>query len=191
MDSPGEAGNTVLITDSAKPLLPSDYEFVVRKNGAGGEIAYTRINGQVDVHTGDANFSSHGLSSIYLSSDGQYELFDFHIPGTHYGLTDLTSVEFVVRDNENNCVNYVSPDILSSVLSVHTGDANLSSHGLSSIYLSSDGQYELFNFHLSDTVDVRISDLASVDFVLRNPNDGKAYVQYGKLCIDIAPDSQG
>jgi hypothetical protein len=139
MDSPGETGNTVVITESAKPLLPNEYEFVVRKNGAGGEIAYTRISGQVDVHTGDANLSTHGLSSIYLSSDGQYELFDFHLSGTHYGLSALSSVEFVVRDNENKCVNYVSPDILSSVLSVHTGDANLPTHGLSSIYLSSDG----------------------------------------------------
>lgn len=50
---------------------------------------------------------------------------------------------------------------------------------------------EMFNFHLSDTVDVHISDLTSVDIVLRNPNDGQPYVQYGKLCIDIAPDAQG
>lgn len=50
---------------------------------------------------------------------------------------------------------------------------------------------EMFNFHLSDTVDVRISDLAGVDVVLRNPNDGQPYVQYGRLCVDIAPDAQG
>lgn len=50
---------------------------------------------------------------------------------------------------------------------------------------------ELFQFHLSDTVDLRISDLTSVDIVIRNPNNGQPYVEYGKLCIDITPDAQG
>ena len=49
----------------------------------------------------------------------------------------------------------------------------------------------MFNFHLSDTVDVHISDLTSVDIVIRKPNDGKPYIEYGRLCIDIAPDAQG
>ena len=50
---------------------------------------------------------------------------------------------------------------------------------------------ELFQFNQPETVDVRISDLVSVDVVLRNPNNGKPYIEYGKLCIDIATDSQG
>lgn len=44
---------------------------------------------------------------------------------------------------------------------------------------------------MPDTVDVRISDLVSVDVVMRNPNGGQPYVEYGRLCIDIAPDAQG
>ena len=48
---------------------------------------------------------------------------------------------------------------------------------------------ELFQFHLSDTIDVRISDLNDYDFVVRNPNNGQPYVEYGRLCVDIAPIS--
>ena len=50
---------------------------------------------------------------------------------------------------------------------------------------------ELYNFHLPDTKEVQLSDLANVDVVLRNPNNGKPYVEYGKLNIDIKPDAQG
>ena len=50
---------------------------------------------------------------------------------------------------------------------------------------------ELFNFHVPDTTEVQLSDSANVDVVLRNPNNGKPYIEYGKLCIDIATDSQG
>ena len=32
------------ITSALTPLLPADYELVVRKNGAGGEIAYTKLS---------------------------------------------------------------------------------------------------------------------------------------------------
>ena len=38
---------------------------------------------------------------------------------------------------------------------------------------------------------MHISDLTSVDIVIRNPNNGQPYVEYGKLCIDITPDAQG
>ena len=50
---------------------------------------------------------------------------------------------------------------------------------------------ELYNFHVPDTTEVQLSDLSSVDVVLRNPNNGKPYVEYGKLNIDIKPDAQG
>lgn len=50
---------------------------------------------------------------------------------------------------------------------------------------------QLFQFNQPETVDVRISDLVSVDVVLRNPNNGNPCIEYGKLCIDIATDSQG
>ena len=50
---------------------------------------------------------------------------------------------------------------------------------------------ELYNFHVPDTTEVQLSDLLSVDVVLRNPNNGQPYVEYGKLNIDIKPDAQG
>ena len=50
---------------------------------------------------------------------------------------------------------------------------------------------ELYNFHVPDTTEVQLSDLSSVDVVLRNPNNGQPYVEYGKLNIDIKPDAQG
>lgn len=33
--------------------------------------------------------------------------------------------------------------------------------------------------------------MLSVDLVVRNPNNGAPFVEYGKLCIDIYPDSEG
>ena len=50
---------------------------------------------------------------------------------------------------------------------------------------------ELYNFHVPDTTEVQLSDLANVDVVLRNPNNGQPYIEYGKLNIDIKPDAQG
>ena len=50
---------------------------------------------------------------------------------------------------------------------------------------------ELYNFHVPDTTEIQLSDLANVDVVLRNPNNGQPYVEYGKLNIDIKPDAQG
>ena len=50
---------------------------------------------------------------------------------------------------------------------------------------------ELYNFHVPNTTEVQLSDLTNVDVVLRNPNNGKPYVEYGKLNIDIKPDAQG
>ena len=44
MHENGEAGHSVTITSALTPLLPADYELVVRKNGAGGEIAYTKLS---------------------------------------------------------------------------------------------------------------------------------------------------
>lgn len=44
MNENGEAGHSVAITSALTSLLPADYELVVRKNGAGGEIAYTKLS---------------------------------------------------------------------------------------------------------------------------------------------------
>lgn len=85
MDAAGEATEHVdlkFAKDSFQDLLPDDEEFVVRTR-AGGVIQYKNVglclsaylSGDVGLHTGDSNSPSHRLSSIYLSSDGQYELF--------------------------------------------------------------------------------------------------------------------
>ena len=50
---------------------------------------------------------------------------------------------------------------------------------------------ELYNFHVPNTTEVQLSDLTNVDVVLRNPNNGQPFVEYGKLNIDIKPDAQG
>lgn len=44
MHENGEAGHNVTLTPNSTSLLPADYEIVVRKNGAGGEIAYTKLS---------------------------------------------------------------------------------------------------------------------------------------------------
>lgn len=47
MHENGEAGHKVTITSSLTSLLPSNYELVVRKGGAGGEIAYTTLSAAI------------------------------------------------------------------------------------------------------------------------------------------------
>ena len=42
-DQEGEEGVSVALQSEMQQLLTGDYEFIVRKGGAGGEIAYTKI----------------------------------------------------------------------------------------------------------------------------------------------------
>lgn len=44
MDEDGETLSNVVLGETAVSLLPEDYEFVVRKNGKGGEISYAKFN---------------------------------------------------------------------------------------------------------------------------------------------------
>lgn len=44
MDEDGETLSNVVLGETAVSLLPEDYEFVVRKNGKGGEIGYATVN---------------------------------------------------------------------------------------------------------------------------------------------------
>lgn len=93
-------------------------------------------------------------------------------------------------------IQYISLSSLSSLSGeynppdANVEDAQTSSLQTRQLYNGSTVE-EMFNFHLSDTVDVSISDLTSVDIVIRNPNDGQPYLEYGRLCIDIVPDTKG
>ena len=50
---------------------------------------------------------------------------------------------------------------------------------------------ELFQFHLSDTIDISLDSLSAYDMVVRDPNGGNPCVRYGRLSVDIYPDSEG
>lgn len=158
---------------------------------------------QVDL-VGDSQLSAAKLSSVVvreLSGKPFIELHEFHEDNTkEFSEISGDGVDVLVRNPEGprdgSELQYVS---LSSLLlsgdtyvppDADAEDAQTSS--LQTRELENGAKVEeMFNFHLSDTVDVRISDLVSVDVVIRNPNDGRPYVEYGRLCIDIAPDAQG
>lgn len=150
-------------------------------------------------HTGDANLPSHQLSSVYLSSDGQYELFDFHLSGTHYGLTKYDwqyglsdEVEVVVRDNRTSGqskVNYIPKSWLSAV----GGDTNVIDVRRSVEYVNNpDPYYQLYRFGDDSTIDLDPARHGAFDFVVRYHNavSQREEVQYGKLDLSsIAPIS--
>lgn len=149
-------------------------------------------------HTGDANSNSHNLSSIYLSSDGQYELFNFHLSGTtgltkydwQYGLSD--DIEVVVRDNTGvgSKVNYIPKSWLSAV----GGDKNVIDTRRSIEYVNNpDPYYQLYSFGDPTTIDLEpVRHHGGFDFVVRYHNavSQREEIQYGKLDLSaIAPIS--
>lgn len=156
----------------------------------------------VDI-VGDSQLSATELSSVVvreLSGKPFIELHEFHEDNTRL-VSDVSAdgVDVLIRNpngpNNGRELQYVS---LSSLLLSGTyipPDADVEDAETSSLQTreleSGATVEELFGFHLSDTVDVRISDLTSVDVVIRNPNGGQPYIEYGRLCIDIAPDAQG
>ena len=150
-------------------------------------------------HTGDANSNSHNLSSIYLSSDGQYELFNFHLSGTsgltkydwQYGLSN--DIEVVVRDNTTpgqSKVNYIPKSWLSAV----GGDTNVIDTRRSVEYVNNPNPYyQLYSFGDDSTIDLEpIRHHGAFDFVVRYHNtvSQREEIQYGKLDLSaIAPIS--
>ena len=150
-------------------------------------------------HTGDANMNSHNLSSIYLSSDGQYELFNFHLSGTtgltkydwQYGLSN--DIEVVVRDNTTpgqSKVNYIPKSWLSAV----GGDKNVIDTRRSVEYVNNpDPYYQLYRFGDDSTINLDpIGHHGGFDFVVRYHNavSQREEIQYGKLDLSaIAPIS--
>ena len=157
---------------------------------------------QVDL-VGDSQLSAAELSSVVvreLSGKPFIELHEFHEDNTKT-IDEISAdgVDVLIRNpkgpNDGRELQYVS---LSSLLLSGTyipPDADVEDAETSSLQTreldNGSTVEEMFNFHLSDTVDVHISDLTGVDIVIRNPNDGQPYIEYGKLCIDIAPDAQG
>ena len=69
-----------LSADGYTPLLPSDYEFVLRYNGAGGTIKYANLSCGIPTLSGDANISQ-TYQSIQTKEDNDgnkyHEIYNF------------------------------------------------------------------------------------------------------------------
>ena len=147
-------------------------------------------------HTGDANSAAHNLSSIYLSSDGQYELFNFHLSGTtgltkydwQYGLSN--DIEVVVRDNTTpgqSKVNYIPKSWLSAV----GGDRNVLDVRRSIEYVNNpDPYYQLYRFGDPNFINLDPTRHGAFDFVVRYHNavSQREEIQYGR--IDLSSIAQ-
>lgn len=76
MDQSGENVASVQLSTDAKNVLPNNYEFVVRKGGAGGEISYTTLQmaclsgggGSSDITLSGTDSSSHTGSAFKFQS---------------------------------------------------------------------------------------------------------------------------
>lgn len=152
---------------------------------------------------GDSQLSALELSSCVvreLSGKPFIELHEFHEDNTKtVSEVSADGVDVLIRNpkgpNDGRELQYVS---LSSLMLSGTyipPDADVEDAETSSLQTREldNGTLveEMFNFHLSNTVDITIDNLSAYDIVVRNPNDGSPYVQYGKLSIDIYPDSEG
>lgn len=110
----------------------------------------------------------------------------------------LSTDHLVIRrpdDNDGAELKYISLSALEISGMYVPPDADVEDAETSSIQTreldNEDKVIEFFQFHDPATVDLRLSDLLSVDIVVRNPNNGAPFVEYGKLCIDIQPDTRG
>ena len=162
-----------------------------------------RHSQQVDL-VGDSQLSATELSSVVvreLSGKPFIELHEFHEDNTRL-VSEVSSdgADVLIRNprgpNGGRELQYVS---LSSLLlsgdmyvppDADVEDAETSS--LQTRELESGAMVEeLFGFHVSGTVDIGLDDLSGYDVVVRNPNGGSPYVQYGRLSVDIYPDAEG
>ena len=82
-------------SDGYTPLLPSDYEFVLRRNGAGGQIQYANLSCCIPdlsalsatTISGDSNYGTLGQNSIQTKTrDGKtyHQLYDWDYSGYNY-----------------------------------------------------------------------------------------------------------
>lgn len=152
-------------------------------------------------HTGDANSDSHHLSSIYLSSDGKYELFNFHLSGTtgltkydwQYGLSD--DIEVVVRDNTIgggvSRINYIPKSWLSAV----GGDRNVLDVRRSIEYVNNpDPYYQLYCFGDESFINLDpVGHHGAFDFVVRYHNavSQREEIQYGRINLSALAQISG
>lgn len=137
-----------------------------------------------------------------LSMDFTYrQLYNFDLAGT-LSPSDLSNggIEVVVRDSHTTGgdgarINYVDLSTITESLSGKyiPPDADVQEAQTSSLQTreldNGTKVEEMFNFHVSDTIDIDLDNLSSYDIVVRNPNNGSPYVQYGKLSIDISGSS--
>lgn len=138
-----------------------------------GEEVHTEVSGELSTETVYRDLFSFGLSGTVNAS---------HLSGTDPG-----DIEFVMREskttqNSGKRVNYLKYSDLSAALKTNgvPVDADVADAQTSSLQTRELGNgtkvEEMFNFHLSDTVDISLDNLSAYDIVVRNPNGGSPYV---------------
>lgn len=120
----------------------------------GADLEYVPISALSGggLHIGDANSPSHRLSSIYLSSDGQYQLYNFDKDGIPYPYEGYVSdFEVVVREKYTSQHNSSQINYLPLSSFNLPGDTNIADYSRrKSIELLDNAgtkYYELYDFH--------------------------------------------
>lgn len=124
-------------------------------------------------HTGDANLSSHHLSSVYLSSDGQYQLYNFDKDGISYPYEGYVSdFEVVVREKYTSQHNGSQINYLPLSSFNLPGDTNIADYSRrKSIELFDNAgtrYYELYNFHDLGNAITSLENPSGFDVVVRD-----------------------
>ena len=127
--------------DGYTPLLPSDYEFVLRRNGAGGQIQYANLSCCIPdlsvlsatTISGDNNVVPTLQRSIDTTSNENgrfHQLYGFDNP-TVFPVTQLSvgGLQFVLRDTTNGLYKQIAYSDTSSIFKIQgdgiSGDVNV------------------------------------------------------------------
>ena len=127
MNEAGESLSDVTLSARPSSILPDNYEFVVRKNGAGGEIGYASLRLASYGNAGDGDEELAQTSSLQTreisSSEGVssvMQIWEFdHFDKRWAMLSDALSGEnkdILLRDCETSSVCYLSLSALSSAV---------------------------------------------------------------------------
>ena len=132
MHENGEAGNSVTITSAMTSLLPSNYELVVRKGGAGGQIEYTKLSaalsGAIELDT-QATSQQKSLEWKTENNRTYAQLYKMDAAGEPTEQVDLRGAknsyqdllpddeEFVIRSAQGGEIKYKNVGVLLSAYS--------------------------------------------------------------------------
>ena len=139
-------------------------------------------------HTGDANSAAHNLSSIYLSADGQYQLYNFDKNGISYPYEGYVSdFEVVVREKYTSQHNGSQINYLPLSSFNLPGDTNIADYSRrKSIELFDDAgtkYYELYKFHDLGNAITSLENSNGFDVVVRDYSfpGGLPHISYVRL----------